>query len=269
MKKIIACGDIHIRNLRRMEEYQGQMQKFIGMCSEIVDGNEPEEYAVVITGDLFHNKLDISSEGYVLANWFLRELDGLGCPVCVIAGNHDLNMKNLERISPIDTLFSLGKFTNVRFLDKELGYKSGIWHCGDVDFVLFSTYDGFARPEFDEDGYNVGLIHTEIKGSRTDVGYASENGIPTSYFSGLDVCLCGHIHKRQTLTYEDTDIIYTGSLIQQDHGENISGHGFIVWDVENDECTEYDIPNDENGFYTFQIKSEDDIGEDREEILNL
>lgn len=268
IKKVIACGDIHIRNLRRIEEYHQQIQKFVDACKEHV-GDNPDECVIVITGDLFHNKLDISSEGYVLANWFLRSLDELMCPVYVIAGNHDLNMKNLERLSPIETLFSVGSYANVLFLDKELDYKSGVWCCGDVNFVLYSSYDNFVKPEIDSSRYNIGLIHAEIKGSKTDTGYAGENGIPTSHFDGLDVCLCGHIHKRQTLTYNETDIIYTGSLIQQDHGENISGHGYIVWDIENDECTEYDIENEENGFYTFQINSEEDINEDKEEILNL
>lgn len=266
--KIIACGDIHIRNLRRIEEYQQQLQKFVDACGEHI-GENPEDYTIVITGDLFHNKLDISSEGYVLANWFLRKLDELSCPVYVIAGNHDLNMKNLERLSPIDTLFSLGNYANVLFLDKELEYKSGIWTNGEVNFVLYSSYDNFVKPEIDRDEYNVGLIHAEIKGCKTDTGYVGENGIPTSHFEGLDVCLCGHIHKRQTLTYDETDIIYTGSLIQQDHGERITGHGYIIWDTETDEYTEYDIPNENNGFYTFQINSEEDIKDDKEEILNL
>lgn len=270
VKAIIACGDLHIRNYRRNEEYYEQFRMFIDKCKEISDEYDGD-VRIVVTGDILHGKLDVSAEGYKMAGWLIRELSKIA-RTYIIAGNHDLNKKNLTRISPLDTIFNLGGFDNAVFLDKELGYKSGCLRDENILWCLYSEYDSHSRPSFeDEDDslYKVGLVHGDISGSKTDTGYSGENGLPVSHFKGLDLCFCGHIHKRQTLTYDTTDIIYTGSLIQQDHGENIKGHGFVAWDVEDEEYREYDLDHGDYGFYTFQVRSIEDIEENREEILNL
>lgn len=272
VKKIIACADLHIRNLRRMEEYQEQFGKFINDCKKIkkkTDGN----IAIVIAGDVFHNKIDISAEGYALAAWLFRQLDEIA-PTFVIAGNHDMS-RNLERLDPLSMLFSVSSFKNVLYLDKELGYQSGCYTFENITFALYSSFDNFAKPNIEEekikypDNTVVGLFHGDIKGGKTDTGYICENGIETSMFDGCDFVITGHIHKRQEMTYNGIPVVYCGSLIQQNHGENISGHGYIVWDVETERYKSVDMANNDFGYYTFAIGSENDIDEDREQIINL
>jgi DNA repair exonuclease SbcCD nuclease subunit len=53
-----------------------------------------------------------------------------------------------------------------------------------------------------------------------------ENGISPDIFNGLDMVLCGDIHKRQTLRVNGLSIVYPGSLIRQNLGESASGHGY-------------------------------------------
>ena len=79
-----------------------------------------------------------------------------------------------------------------------------------------------------------------------------------SYFSG----------SYFTFTSKDINITYCGSLIQQDFGERISNHGFLVWDVETLTCTEHNI-NTDYGYYVFRIDSLDDIENEREYLTNL
>ena len=62
IKKIIACADIHIRNLRRQDEYQIQLKKFLEECKEQVSKFGEDEVRIVVAGDILHNKLDISGE---------------------------------------------------------------------------------------------------------------------------------------------------------------------------------------------------------------
>ena len=95
IKKIIACADIHIRNLRRHDEYQEQLKLFIAECEKYAEEYGPEDIRIVVAGDLLHNKLDISGEGYFLATWFVRELSKVAKTI-IIAGNHDMNMRNLS-----------------------------------------------------------------------------------------------------------------------------------------------------------------------------
>ncbi len=272
--KIIACADIHIRNLRRQEEYKKVLDAFINECKKITEENGEENTRIVVAGDLLHNKLDISGEGYLLASWFLKELDKVATTI-VIAGNHDMNMSNLSRLDPITTIFSMCKFERVFYLDQSLGYESGCLEDENVVWCLYSTFDNFAKPNIGEyrisypDKTFVGLFHGDVKSAKTDAGYQSENGIEPSYFGDLDFAILGHIHKRQEIKTDGVPLVYCGSLIQQNHGENVGKHGFVVWDVENKSYVEYDIPNEDYGFFTFTIGDIEDIDKNEERILNL
>ena len=280
IKKIIACSDIHIRNLRRQDEYQVQLRKFIDECKRIKEECWPDEIRIVVAGDILHNKLDISGEAYTIASWFLRKLDGIAKTI-IIAGNHDMNMSNTGRMDPISAIFSMYSVSSgdvlkqTIYLDRELGYESGCVADDNVVWCLYSSFDNFARPNIEEyrikysDATFVGLFHGEIKSAKTDSGYVSENGRDAGFFDGIDFGILGHIHKRQCISNNGVPLVYCGSLIQQDHGENISSHGFVVWDVEEQDYEEVDIPNEEFGYYTFQINNIEDIDDDREEIINL
>ena len=274
IKKIIACSDIHIRNLRRQEEYVTQLKKFISDCQKMADEYGSDSIRIVVAGDILHNKLDISGEGYTLASWFLGKLDDIAETI-VIAGNHDMNMSNTSRMDPLSAIFKIHPFKQTIYLDQYFEYSSGCYADDNVVWCLYSSFENFAKPNIEEmrikypENTFVALFHGELKNAKTDAGYVSENGRDAGFFEGVDFGILGHIHKRQCIRNNGVPLVYCGSLIQQDHGENISAHGYVVWDVEEQDYEEIDIPNDEYGFYTFSIKNIDDIEEDKEEIINL
>lgn len=274
IKTIIACADIHIRNLKRSEEYQEQLTKFINECKDIVSNYKtPEEVRIVVAGDLLHNKLDISSEGYLLASWFLRSLDEI-CPTIVIAGNHDMNIGNTERLDPLSAIFSMCKFKQTTYLDKELDYVSDCYVDDNIVWCLYSSFDNFSRPNIQEYKINypdktyVALFHDTVAGARMDTSYALGNGKATSLFEGVDFGILGHIHKRQCISHNGVPLVYCGSLIQQDNGENVSSHGYVVWDVEEQNYQEKNIENQDYGYFVFSIKEKSDIENDLEEFVN-
>lgn len=63
-------------------------------------------------------------------------------------------------------------------------------------------------------------------------------------------------------------VAYPSSLIQQNFGENVSKHGFLLWDVESKTYTEHDVEN-KHLFYQFKIKSLEDLETGEEKITNL
>ena len=63
-------------------------------------------------------------------------------------------------------------------------------------------------------------------------------------------------------------IAYPSSLIQQNFGEKVTKHGFLLWDIETKDIQEHDIET-EYGFYQFRIKSLEDIENDNEILTNL
>ena len=51
---------------------------------------------------------------------------------------------------------------------------------------------------------------------------------------------------------EETISLYAGSMIQQNHGESLDKHGYLLWDVPTRTFEEFNIPND-YGFYTLDV----------------
>lgn len=273
VKKIIHISDIHIPNFKRIDEYQEQLKLFIDSCNEKIKPYQKDEVRIVIVGDIVHSKTELSPECYTLVSWFLRQLDDI-CKTIVIAGNHDIT-QNLQRLDPLSVIFSMCKFKQTFYLDKDLEYQSGCVIDDNIVWCLYSSFDDFRKPNiFDLKNDNndktfVGLFHGELKNSKTDVGFVSENGIDANYFDDIDFCLMGHIHKRQCIKNNGIPCVYSGSLIQQNFGENLSHHGYLFWDVKDCSYDEIDIDNNNYGFYTFQINDIDDIDDDKEEIINL
>ena len=61
IKKVIHTADIHIRNIKRHEEYKIQLEKFINECSNISSSYDFDEVRIVLAGDIFHQKIQTSN----------------------------------------------------------------------------------------------------------------------------------------------------------------------------------------------------------------
>ncbi|MFN9981142.1 MAG: hypothetical protein ACK53Y_14545, partial [bacterium] len=60
--------------------------------------------------------------------------------------------------------------------------------------------------------------------------------ITNELFDGHHIAMLGDIHKHQILQeFDDNEnkpiIVYAGSMIQQNHGEELKGNGFLMWDL--------------------------------------
>ena len=274
VKYIIAVSDLHVRNFKRMEETQEFLEKFVDYCSVFIDEHGSEVTRIVIAGDLFDQKITVSNESKILVSWVLRRLNELAITY-VICGNHDYLMNNTSRICSLTPIFAMSNFENCKYLDKELGYTSGIYEDENIAWCLYSTFDDFNRPEIEiykeqnPDKIMVGLIHADINGAKTDIGRVTDKGLNGDYFENLDFVISGHIHKRQEIKKNGVKIVYCGSLIQQNMGENLSGHGGVIWDVDNKTWDSFDLDRGEYGFYKFVIDNIEDIDNNEEKILNL
>lgn len=280
--KIIACSDIHIPSLKGIDELKETLTVFIEKCKKIVKEEDgPENVRIVIAGDIFHQKISITNESILCANWFFSELDKI-CKTFIVIGNHDFLMNNIGRVDSLSPLFEIGSYEQVYFLDKELDYKSGIYNDDNIAWCLYSSFTGFNTPDIDvhkksmsasenKPEIYVGVIHGDVNGAITTTNRVTENGLDPGIFDGCDFVIAGHIHKRQEIKKNGVPIVYCSSIRQRDMGESINGHGFVLWDVEDAEDIEYkyvDIPNPDGGFYKFVVNDISDIENDKEELLN-
>lgn len=270
VKMVIHMADIHIRNTSRHEEYAEAFEKLMASIESKTEGLGYDEVRIVIAGDTVHQKNVVTNELYTLVPRFIRELEKLA-PVVVIAGNHDLSEYNKEKQDTISGIFEAAEFEHTTFLDAALGYESGCVHDDNITWAVYSIYDKGRRPEIDSDGGNVvvGLYHGMVSGCVLDNGSKSEDGAPIGMFEGCDCVMAGDIHKRQVMEVDGVKLVYPGSLIQQTYGESVSGHGYCLWRVEGKELlNEFVNIDSDYGMYKFKIKSESDVDNDEEFLVN-
>lgn len=266
-------ADLHIpQEITENRPYNKMVDKLIE--SVIKEIENPEETRIVIVGDIFHNKIRTTNEAKDVFHHTLNFFDKI-CPTYIVAGNHDMLQNNKDKMDSITPTFGIdGVYSNITYVDKELGYKSGLIQDENVIFALYSMFDDFAKPEMDglkknnPDKRIVGLYHGDISGSVTDLGRMSDSGIDTEWFKECDCIMAGHIHRFQEIKKNGVPIVYPGSVFQQDFGENTTGHGFVVWNLENMVYKHVEVEN-EYRMFKFSANSYEDFDNDIEKILNL
>lgn len=272
ISKIIHIADIHIPNSETERPYRKMVDKLIE--SVIKEIENPEETRIVIVGDTFEGKIRATNEAKQTFHHMLNYFNNI-CQTYIVAGNHDMLQKNLDRMDSITPTFEIeDAYPNVTFIDKELDYKSGLIQDDNVIFALFSMFDDFRKPEMDDirklnpDRRIIGLYHGDVVGTVTDLGRMSDAGIDTEWFKECDCVMAGHIHRFQEVKKNGVPIVYSGSVFQQDFGENTTGHGFVVWNLETMEYEHVEVDN-EYRMYKFSATSYEDVENDVEKLLNL
>jgi len=281
IKTIYHVSDIHIRLLYRHKEYKAV---FDNLYTEIK--KDTDNSIIYVAGDLLHAKLDLSPEAVQLAIEFLKSLSDI-CPTIVIAGNHDCNVNNLDRLDSIKPLVDSLNHQNLYYLRD-----TGIYHINNIDFIVFSVFDEnpFENIDFTNSAQiRIGLYHGAVNNSILQNGIKiKETRINNTLFDGLDIAMLGDIHQYQIL--QDYDIstftipidknelndyfeagyriinnelvlshpkmLYASSLIQQNYSEDLRYHGVVKWDIETKKHKYINIKN-KQGFCTFEIMDSD------------
>ena len=246
IEKIYHLADIHIRNLQRHKEYRDVFEKFLNNVK--TDGIENS--VIYIAGDIAHAKTEMSPELIDQISWFLVECAKLR-EVIVIAGNHDCNLNNKSRLDVLTPIVQNINNPKIHYLRD-----TGVYNIHNLNFVVYSILDHKDNwPSADQvEGENkICLFHGPVNKAETDIGYTvSSNSFTADMFDGFDMALLGDIHRRQDLGKGYSHVVYAGSMIQQNHGELLENHGYLLWDVESRTYTEHNIHN-EYGYLTVDV----------------
>lgn len=273
VKKIFHISDIHIPNSEENRPYSEMVEVFLkDIVTQVVSsGCTRDEIRIVLVGDIFQQKIKASNEAKNTFHKMLNVLNSLARTI-IVAGNHDMLENNTDRMDSITPTFEIsGAYPNVTYIDKILNYKSGCIVDDNIVWALYSMFDKFKKPvlpKIEKGNIVVGLYHGDVAGAVTDVGRMTEDGIDTDDFEQCDCVMAGHIHKYQELRKNGIPIVYPSSLFQQNSGENISMHGYVVWDMETMEHIFHEVQNDYR-IYKFEISSYDDVENDTERLTNL
>jgi DNA repair exonuclease SbcCD nuclease subunit len=253
---IVHVADVHIRLTKRHEEYREAFDK---LYSEVK--KTPENTIVIIVGDLCHSKVDLGPECVQLMSEFLKTLADIR-PTILVAGNHDCLLTNAARLDSLTPIVNALNHSNLFYLkeSKLYGFANILINnmcifTDHTEFVKMKDVSKKIKTEFDT---KIALFHGGVLNAKTDIGYTiTDKRITNEMFDGHDMALLGDIHMMQDLQQYDRVnekpiIRFVGSLIQQNHGEALTGHGICLWDVKNRAYKHVEIAND-YGYFTIDI----------------
>ena len=258
IKRLVHFSDLHIRLFKDHELYRGILETALKEWASI----RPER--IVFTGDLVHSKNQLTPELIEMVRWLLTECSKIAKTI-IIPGNHDALINNIERLDSLTPIISSLNNPNVVY------YKDrGTYEDENVSWCVYSQFQGNIPPEIDiAKGFRIGLFHGPINGLKTDLGFDfGEEAYDTKKFNGLDIVLCGDIHRRTVFEIPNGKKgIMIGSTIQNSMGESISNHGYGVYDIETDQYDFIDLPNPKP-FLKFYIESIDVLVTGSEKLMN-
>jgi DNA repair exonuclease SbcCD ATPase subunit/DNA repair exonuclease SbcCD nuclease subunit len=246
VEKIYHLADLHIRNLKRHKEYRLVFEKFL----ENVKTDDIENSVIYLAGDIAHAKTEMSPELVREISWFLTECAKLK-HTFLITGNHDCNLNNDYRLDVLTPIVENLNNDRIHYLKD-----TGVYPFHNITFVVYSILDkkeNWPKAELVEGENTICLFHGPVNKAQTDVGYTvSSNSFTIDMFDGFDMVMLGDIHKRQTFGENYEHVAYAGSMIQQNHGELLEKHGYLLWDVKSRTFEEFHLHND-YGYLTIDV----------------
>lgn len=241
VKTIIGIADIHIPLFQKLTQFQ---LVFENLYKQLQDYDK-DETVVVIAGDIAYAKSHLTPQFVITFKQFLQSISK-NFRTVIIPGNHDANLANTQRTDTITSMLYGMDDSNITYYKE-----TGIYDYDDIKFAVFSCIDGL-KPQIptDSDKPIVGLFHDTLYGARNDFGFTfTDDTYKLSDFDYCDYVVCGHIHKYQVMQKRDKEnnkplIFYTGSLLQQNHGQSIDGHGFVQLDIQTGNHKLIQVKND-------------------------
>lgn len=247
LQHVIHLADIHIRLFRRHEEYELAFKR---LYTDIRSKNL-QDFVIVLAGDIVHAKTDMSPEMVEVTSKFLNEMATFA-PTILIAGNHDCNLANVNRLDALTPIVNNLNNPNLHYVKG-----SEVVYVADTAFAVCSIFDEQENwPTADEiEGVDtkIALYHGPVHGSTTDANFTITNRhVHVDTFTGYDIVMLGDIHKHQVLKEQDPIIVYASSLIQQNHGETLENHGWCLWDIPTRSFEFVSLEND-YGYVTLEV----------------
>jgi DNA repair exonuclease SbcCD nuclease subunit len=225
--KLFITGDVH---LNEWDEFSTILPSGINSRLQVgldaIDqiANAAKDHVLIIAGDLFHTREEISVQVLFRAGEAIRRASAICKEVIILVGNHDQHLKD-------GRVHSLGTFQseNVRVVDKpEISEVNGF---GNVLFMPYmNDYEEFRivyKDLVSEQTSRISILHADITGFEMNSGFVSTKGITPEFTLSVDGCsnkidlsISGHYHKPQK--FGDLNVYYVGSPYQMDRSE--AGH---------------------------------------------
>jgi DNA repair exonuclease SbcCD ATPase subunit/DNA repair exonuclease SbcCD nuclease subunit len=262
-KYIVHLADIHIRTgTETYSRYYEYLAVFENLKLSLISNNINQNNSIIlVAGDIFHNKNKVENFGLHLFKTFINILTNIATTI-IIPGNHDFLQQYPDDPTLLDSILLTNIF-NLHYLNTTttLSLKNiGISTISVKDTLIPGEGSGIIKnlPSFPTNFSNnistkVALFHGSF--CKTYFNHNQEvdqnNSYPLEMLNNFDIACLGDIHLYQSNIYKNCSYAYSGSLIQQNFGEDILDHGYLIWNIKTKKSTHIPIYNP-YGFVIFK-----------------
>jgi DNA repair exonuclease SbcCD nuclease subunit len=183
---------------------------------------------IVIPGDIFHNRSEISVNTLSVAKTFFEILSEFN--IYILVGNHDCYYKDR---SDINSISLLNYWNNINIIDKNvvtIEYKDK-----KISFVPWAT------PLKDMPKSDICFGHFEINSFHMNAYKICEHGFDSEdLLTKSPFIISGHFHKKSFKKYTNGVVYYLGSPYQQNFGDCGEDRGVYTLNLDDFELKFYE-----------------------------
>jgi DNA repair exonuclease SbcCD nuclease subunit len=219
-KKIGVFSDIHIGLGQDSSTWHDIVLNFAKWVSKTYTKAGIND--IIIPGDIFHNRSEISVNTLATANEFFDILKDFR--IFISAGNHDCYYKDRSDVNSI-SLF--GGWKNIVVVDKaplliQAGEKT-------ISLIPWGTeIDDIPKAD-------ICFGHFEIQTFYMNSFKVCDHGIESSnLLKKSSFIISGHFHSKDERSYKNGKIVYVGSPYQQNFGDVDQVRGVYILDIESE-----------------------------------
>ena len=243
-KYIIHLADIHIRTgTETYSRYNEYLTVFENLKKSLLSNKINKDNSIIlVAGDIFHNKNKVENFGLNLFKQLITILTTIATTV-IIPGNHDFLQQYPNDPSLLDSIV-LTNIQNLYYLNTTTTItfgNIGISTISVKDTLIPGEGSGIIKdlPDFPNTfdkkiKTKVALFHGSF--CKTYFNHNQEvdsnNSYPLEMLKDFDIACLGDIHLHQSNIYKNCSYAYSGSLIQQNFGEDIIDHGYLIWNIK-------------------------------------
>jgi DNA repair exonuclease SbcCD nuclease subunit len=221
--KVGMFSDIHIGLGQDSSIWHNNILEFADWVVDLYDKRGISE--IIIPGDIFHNRNEISVNTLSIAKDFFEKLSGF--QIYISTGNHDCYYKDRTDINSISLL---GKWNNITLIDKE----PKLFRIAGSEKILSMIPWGIEPRDIPTSDICIG--HFEITSFKMNTFKICEHGLESKdLFQRSPYIISGHFHNRTYRKYDRGEILYLGSPYQQNFGDVNSDRGVYIFDLLTNE----------------------------------
>lgn len=193
---------------------------------------------IVCLGDVLNTRDFVNVEAQSAAFDMFNKMtyENPSCPVHIVLGNHDMNLRHSRRISSLDGLrmgarSDIHLHTQITLLEIKGVQCLFIPYHHEPDDIIKYVNELSERMSPEKMKEIVVFGHLSVHGAKQNDGRRFHGAIHSSLFSPFKHTFSGHYHYYHTL---ENNVVYVGSPMQFNFGDAGDERGCVVYDSQTD-----------------------------------